>query len=184
MQCISTVTNAIQINGVQRGHIIPSEGLLCAEGLSAMLHQAVQDKRLKEILACKRGLKISHLFFANDSTIFGSATKAKGSEFIRILKVYEGSSRQQLNKQKTSLYFSWNMMGEVQNEIKTLFGAQVIKQHETYLDLPSLTSPKPILLHNSKPRWQTSWQIGKESYSRPPVKKCSLRPWPKQSQPT
>ena len=75
MQCLSTVTYAIRINRVPRGHIIPSKGLcqedplspylflICAEGfLSAMLHQAVQDKRLRGVSVCRRGPKISHLF--------------------------------------------------------------------------------------------------------------------------
>ena len=57
---------------------------------------------------------------------------------LRILKVYEYSSGQQLNKQKTSLFFSRNTRGEIQNKIKIIFGAQVIKQHKTYLGLPSL----------------------------------------------
>ena len=150
MQCLSTVTYAIKINGVPKGQIIPSRGLrqgdplspylflLCAEGPSAMLHQAVQEKRLRGVSVCRRNPKISHLFFADDSLIFGCATEAEGLEILRILKVYESSLRQQLNNQKTSLYFSRNTKGEMQNKIKTLFRAQVIKQHETYLGLPSL----------------------------------------------
>lgn len=71
MQCLSTVTYAIRINGVPRGHIIPSRGLrqgdplspylflLCAEGLSAMLHQAVFEKRLRGLSVCRWGPKIS-----------------------------------------------------------------------------------------------------------------------------
>ena len=93
MQCLSTVTYAIKINGVPKGHIIPSRGLcqgdplspylflLCAEGLSAMLHQAVQEKRLRGVSICRRGPKISHLFFADDSLIFGRATEARGWKF-------------------------------------------------------------------------------------------------------
>ena len=77
-----------------------------------MLHQVVQEKRLRGILVCRRGPKISYLFFADDSIIFGRATETKGFKFLRILKVYETSSRQQLNIQKTSLYFSKNMMGK------------------------------------------------------------------------
>lgn len=41
-----------------------------------------------------------------------------------------------MNKQKIWLYFS-NTRGETYNVMKILFGAQVIKQHETYLGLPS-----------------------------------------------
>lgn len=43
-----------------------------------------------------------------------------------------------MNREKTSLYFSRNTPCEIQEEIKRRFGAQVIKQHEKYLGLPSL----------------------------------------------
>lgn len=43
-----------------------------------------------------------------------------------------------LNRAKTSLFFSSNTDRSIQNEIKTRFGAQIIKQHEKYLGLPSL----------------------------------------------
>lgn len=94
-----------------------------------MLHQAVHKNKLRGISVCRRGPKISHLFFADDSLIFRRATKAEGVEVLRILKVYEASSGQQLNKQKTSLYFSRNTSRDMQNKIKTMFNAQVIKQH-------------------------------------------------------
>ena len=56
----------------------------------------------------------------------------------RVLLVYEKASRQQLNRTKTSLFFSSSTSIEIKEEIKTRFGAQVIKQHEKYLGLPSL----------------------------------------------
>ena len=52
--------------------------------------------------------------------------------------MYENAYGQQLNCAKTSLFFSTNTSREVQEEIRERFGAQVIKQHEKYLDLPSL----------------------------------------------
>lgn len=39
---------------------------------------------------------------------------------------------------KTSLYFNQNTDRWMQEDIKTFFGAQVIKQHKTYLGHPSL----------------------------------------------
>ena len=43
-----------------------------------------------------------------------------------------------MNRAKTSLFFSSNTPGDIKEEIKKRFGAQVIKQHEKYLGLPSL----------------------------------------------
>ena len=54
------------------------------------------------------------------------------------LKVYEASSRQQLNCHKTSLFFSPNTDNGIKERVKTMIGAQVIKPHEAYLGLPSL----------------------------------------------
>ena len=56
-----------------------------------MLHKAVQRKSLSGIFACRRGPKISQLFFADDNIIFRRATEAEGVEILRILKVYEAS---------------------------------------------------------------------------------------------
>lgn len=118
MRCINTVTYAIRVNGVPQGRIVPSRGLrqgdlrspylflLCVEGLSVMLHQAMQNKKLRGVSACRRGPKVSHLFFADDSLIFGRATVLESTEILRILKVYEDSSSQQLNKEKIALFFS------------------------------------------------------------------------------
>ena len=60
----------------------------------------------------------------------------------RILQVDERALGQQLNRAKTSLFFSSNTNPSVQEEIKQRFGAQVIRQHEKYLDLPSLVGRK------------------------------------------
>lgn len=86
IQCVSPITYAVRINGTPHGEIKPTRGLrqgdplsphlfiLCAEGLLALLHKAVQNKSLKGVAASAKGPKISHLFFADDSLIFGKAT--------------------------------------------------------------------------------------------------------------
>ena len=86
MRCVSSVTYAVCINGKPCGQIIPTQGLrqgdplspylflIYAEGLFALLHKVVQRKDLRGVEASARGLRISHLFFSNDSLIFGRAT--------------------------------------------------------------------------------------------------------------
>ncbi|KAL0011468.1 hypothetical protein SO802_006576 [Lithocarpus litseifolius] len=46
------------------------------------------------------------------------------AEFMRILQVYEASTGQQLNRNKTSLFFSSNTPQETQDSIKQMFGAE------------------------------------------------------------
>ena len=73
--------------------------------------------------ASARGPRISHLFFADDSLVFGRASMSEATEIQRILKVYELSSGQQLNCTKTSLYFSPNTDVGTKETVKSMFGA-------------------------------------------------------------
>ena len=150
MRCVNTVTYSIKINGRPWGHITPFRGLrqgdplspflflFCAEGLSALIRKSVKFGLLSGVAACPRGPKISHFFFADDSLIFCKATIEECTTLEEILEIYECSSGQQLNREKTSLLFSRNTPYEIKEAIKSRFGANIIRQHETYLGLPSL----------------------------------------------
>lgn len=150
MQCVTSVTYTVRINGVPRGVIKPSWGLrqgdpllpylflLCVEGLSALINKAVQNKSIHGVAASAKGPKISHLFFADDSLIFGKATTMECGEILRVLQVYEELSEQQLNRTKTSIFFSRNTDHTTKEAIRASFGAQIIKPHESYLGLLSL----------------------------------------------
>ena len=93
---------------------------------------------MEGVAICRDALSLSHLFFADDSLIFYKASLVECNSLQRVLKVYEEAFGQQLNRANTSLFFSSNTNRSIQNEIKTRFGAQIIKQHEKYLGLPSL----------------------------------------------
>ena len=60
---------------------------------------------------------------------------------MKVLADYERESGQKLNKEKTSLFFSRNTSRDSQEEIKELFGAQIIQQHERYVALPPTCGP-------------------------------------------
>ncbi|KAL0013273.1 hypothetical protein SO802_000342 [Lithocarpus litseifolius] len=108
------------------------------KGLSALIKKSVQDGLMQGVAICNGAPKLSHLFFADDSLIFCKATLAECDSLQHVLKVYEEVSGQQSNRAKTSLFFSSNTKNDVKQEIKIRFGAQIIKQHEKYLGLPSL----------------------------------------------
>jgi len=135
MRCVSSVTYVVRINGHPCGKIQPTWGLrqgdppspylflICVEGLSALLQNAVQQKKLKGVAASTKGPKVSHLFFADDSIIFRRATREDAIKIQRLLQVYKASSGQQLNKNKTSLFFSPNMDDGIREDVKTMFEA-------------------------------------------------------------
>ena len=104
MQCITTVSYAIKINGCPRGRIIPSRGirqgdslspylfLLCAEGLLALIKATVCNGSMEGIAICRGGPKLSHLFFADDSLIFCKASLVECDSMQKVLGVYERAS--------------------------------------------------------------------------------------------
>ena len=149
MQCVSTVTYSILINGEPKGFIKPSRGLkqgdllspflflFCAEGLNALLNKAVKDGEIKGLALCHRGPKITHLFFADNCLPFCRSKAAECAKIQQLLDWYEVALGQQVNKDKTTLFFSRNTLEEVQEEIKVLLGVSAIKHYEKYLGLPS-----------------------------------------------
>ena len=138
MQCISSITYAVRVNGKPSGHIILSRGLcqgdplspylflICAEGLSALIKKVAADGLLEGVSVCRGGPCLSHLFFADDSLIFYKVTVEECEALQKVLCTYEQASGQQLNRAKTSLFFSPNTVKEIQEEIKVRFGTQVI----------------------------------------------------------
>ena len=96
MHCISSVSFSVLINGAAYGNIIPSRGLrqgdplspslflLCAEGLSAILHEAARNHSLSGISISCNYPKITHLFFADDSILFCKANTEECQTLVQI----------------------------------------------------------------------------------------------------
>ena len=75
MNCVTSVTYKIKVNGGYTHQILPQRGLrqgdplspylfiLCAEGLSAMLQKAEQEGKIEGIKICRGAPRVNHLFF-------------------------------------------------------------------------------------------------------------------------
>ena len=138
MKCVTSVNYAIKVNGCPMGSITPSRGifqgdplspylfLLCAEGLSSLIKASVANGVMKGISVCREGLELSHLFFADDSLIFCRATENECQTLLNILANYESASGQQINKTKTTLFFSKSTKVDMQNRIKDMLGVTVV----------------------------------------------------------
>jgi hypothetical protein len=149
MMCIKSVSYSVLINGEQCGFFTASRGirqgdslspylfLLCAEGLSFLLRKAEAEGKITGVAASRSGPKLTHLFFADDSLLFCQANMSHCETVVNILQQYEEASGQQLNKAKTSIFFTKNTAGTMRQQIKNLFQVPEIKSHEKYLGLPS-----------------------------------------------
>jgi hypothetical protein len=112
MMCVTSVHYSILVNGTLTGRIVPTRGirqgdpispylfLMCAEVLSLNMIKADNEGVLAGVPTSKRGPRLNHLFFANDSLLFCRADMGHWNRLSNILKKYElvddGSNCQQL----------------------------------------------------------------------------------------
>ena len=120
MNCISSMSYSVIINGTTYGNIIPSRGLrqgdplspylflLCVGGLSALINDAARNNQLNDISICRGAPKASHFFFTDDNLLFCKANSNEGNKLKEILGLYESASGQKINTDKSSIFFSPN----------------------------------------------------------------------------
>ena len=113
--------------------------ILCAEGLSSLIESA--DNRGEIFHGCKvcRGaLSISHLLLADDSFLFFKASIEESITIKKVLEDYEMISRQAINFNKPSIFFSPNVVASVKESISSTLGVSSPLHVGRYLGLPSL----------------------------------------------
>jgi hypothetical protein len=138
------------VNDIPTSKIFPSRGirqgdpispylfLICAEVLSAMLSRADRMGVLEGVPTSRRGPRINHLFFADDSLLFCRADASHWNNLSNILHMYERASGKRLNSTKTAIYFSRNTAAEVKQQILDMSGIPSSQQYDKYLGLPAL----------------------------------------------
>jgi hypothetical protein len=156
MECVSSVTYAVLINGNPVGNIRPTRGLrqgdplspylfiLCAEVLSYQLQQAERNGLLGGVPTFPRGPRLNHLFFADDSLLFCKTTVQDWQQLLAILDLYERASGQKLNKDKTTVFFSRNTSSATRAQILNLTGVPTSQRYDKYLGLPALVGKSRV----------------------------------------
>jgi hypothetical protein len=120
MECVSTVSYQIKVNGELTDRLKPKRGLrqgdplspylflICAEGLSALLQEAERDGRIAGVKVCHSAPSVSHLLFTDDSLVLIRANGGDAQHLQDILDLYERCSGQMINKVKSVVLFSRN----------------------------------------------------------------------------
>ena len=75
---------------------------------------------------CKRGPKLTHPLFTDDSLLFCRATMEECGKVLEILDMYEGASGQKVNRSKTTLFFSKHTSTDVKHGVKVALGVPKI----------------------------------------------------------
>ena len=145
---------SISVNGEHKGEISPTRGnrqvdplspylfLLCLEGLNRMFQQATRDNLIRGFSLCKNGPKITRLFFADDNLLFCQARMEDLQAIQHILSLYKGASGQQINRGKTTFFFSKAVMEDKKEEILNFLGVPKIMEYEKYLGLLAVVGRK------------------------------------------
>ena len=149
MLSVKTVSYSILVNGKPKGMIKPSRGiyqgdplspflfLLCTEGSHGLINKAATQGDIKGYSLCRNSPRLTHLLFADDSLLFCSATIQKCQQIINILEIYGKCLGQQINRNKTTIFFSNSTSKEIKNQIRIALDVPEIVQYEKYLGLPS-----------------------------------------------
>ncbi|CAN6541494.1 unnamed protein product [Malus baccata var. baccata] len=148
-ECISSVSFSFLINGSPTGHIHPERGLrqgdplspflflLCTEGFSSLIRKSMERGSLHGIRLTPSGNPLSHLFFADDSVLFGHATMEEAQGMVDVLNVYANGSGQNINLEKSSLFFGSTTSKRKKKKIGETLGIHCRKGFGKYLGLQS-----------------------------------------------
>uniref|UniRef100_A0A453H898 Reverse transcriptase domain-containing protein n=1 Tax=Aegilops tauschii subsp. strangulata TaxID=200361 RepID=A0A453H898_AEGTS len=148
MKCVSTVRYQIKVNGTLTEQFTPSRGLrqgdplspylfvICAEGLSALLHEAEENGTIHGVKDCPAAPRVSHMLFADDSMLLLKARQEEATALHEVLALYESCSGQCINLEKSAIMFSPNTPEEEKDAVKEALEIHSEDWNERYLGLP------------------------------------------------
>lgn len=149
MKCITTVTYSFLLNGQVCGKVKPQRGVrqgdllspllfvMCAQGLSGLLHEESKRGLIKGVNFGRSGTRVSHLLFADDSLLFFRAHTTECVEVKRVLEEYEVASGQYINFDKSAITFSPAVKIELAQQIRNILQVRMVEGHALYLGLPT-----------------------------------------------
>lgn len=154
MQCVTSVSFSVLINGSPYGRIQPSRGLrqgdplspslfiLTADVLSSMMTHAEVSHNIIPLRLSVGGPPVSHLLFADDSLFFVKVDYRNSENLITIFDEYEKASGQQINREKSTITFGEHVFQHTREGIQQILQISKVGGGGKYLGLPEQFNKK------------------------------------------
>lgn len=101
-----------------------------------MLKKACKDKEFHRIQIARKDPIFSHLFFTDNNFLFTHASDTEVVRVISIMRIYQESSGQVVNLDKSEASFTQNMCDDVKELICNRMQVKTLMRHAKYLGLP------------------------------------------------
>ncbi|KAH6757807.1 hypothetical protein C2S52_023297 [Perilla frutescens var. hirtella] len=159
IECVSTATYSLSINGGIHGFIVGKRGLrqgdpmspqlflLCMEYLARLINKRTTNSDFNYHARCQK-LKITHLAFADDLMLFMRGDYRSVQIIMETMKEFEGTSGLQINNHKSAL-FTAGLSDYELTSIQQLVGFPIGNWHVRYLGIPLTTKKLSMVDYTS-----------------------------------
>lgn len=125
--------------GLRQGDpLSPYLFIICDVGLTALIREYETRKWLQGVKICKRAPTVSHMLFADDVYLYCKADTGEARSVIELLTKYENASGQKINRGKSTVFFSSNVIAYNKDMVCQELQIKEADNSSKYLSLPNI----------------------------------------------